>query len=92
MDGRINYAEWKTVPDDLQVVIRMRAAGLLMVQNLGTQVADDEYSRNGYVKKATARKDLIDFVDQYAEQSGKLRGNPELTQDTPVFPEEAPDI
>lgn len=72
LNGVIDFSAWQTgeVPADIQTVVRLFAAALIMIRSYGSNTDNELVSKDGY-KKLQAAKDLLkEYLTNIADDSG----------------------
>ena len=88
--GRV-ATDWKEVPQMIQTVVRLYAAGLIMIVNTGmTSVNREDRSVDGESKIKLAKATLMQYVDEVQPESGTRRTDPVIKSGKPPFSGEAP--
>lgn len=69
INGIINFGEWtdETIPPIVQTVVRIYAAGLILIRDQGLNADTENTSKDGYKRLSTAKSLLQEFID---EESG----------------------
>lgn len=70
--GILDYSTWTTedVPYEVQTFTRMYAAALILIRDQGLNTDTENTSKDGYKKLSTAKKILMDFVEEAQNSSG----------------------
>lgn len=78
LEGVIDYSVWETgvageaggVPEDLRMITRLFAAGLIMIRSYGENVDNELVSKNGYKKLAEAKKLMAEYLAAIMDNAG----------------------
>lgn len=74
--GIINYSTWTDasdstgVPPIVQTIVRMYAAGLILIRDHGLNTDTENSSKDGYKRLATAKSLLEDYISEAASAAG----------------------
>lgn len=69
INGIINFGEWtdETIPPIVQTVVRIYAAGLILIRDQGLNADTENTSKDGYKRLSTAKSLLGEYIE---EESG----------------------
>lgn len=72
MTGVIDYTIFtdSDLPEELKTFTRLYAAALILIRDQGLNADTDETSKDGYKKLATAKKILMDYIEEIAGSAG----------------------
>jgi len=76
INGIIDYGEWTDaddstgVPPIVQTVVRLYAAGLILIRDHGLNTDTNDSSKDGYKKLSTAKSLLQEYIDEVDDASG----------------------
>lgn len=76
INGIINYAAWTDaddstgVPPIIQTVVRLYAAGLILIRDHGLNTDTENSSKDGYKRLSTAKSLLQDYLDEMSDAAG----------------------
>lgn len=76
INGIIDYGAWTDADDELgvppivQTVVRIYAAGLILIQDHGLNVDGDNSSKDGYKRLATAKSLLGEYLEEVGSSAG----------------------
>ena len=72
INGIIDFGAWESadVPRLVQTVVRLFAAGLILVRDQGLNTDTENSSKDGYKKIATAKSLLQEYLDEVSDAAG----------------------
>lgn len=72
ISGIIDYGVWEgsDVPPIVQTIVRIYAAGLILIRDHGLNTDTENSSKDGYKRLATAKSLLQDYIDEVSSASG----------------------
>lgn len=76
INGIINYGAWTDaddstgVPPIVQTVVRLYAAGLILIRDHGLNTDTENSSKDGYKRLSTAKSLLQEYIDEVDDASG----------------------
>jgi hypothetical protein len=72
INGIVDFGEWEgsDVPPIVKTVVRIYAAGLILIRDHGLNVDTDGSSKDGYKRLSTAKTLLMEYVDEVSSASG----------------------
>lgn len=72
ISGIVNFGVWtgSEVPPIVQTVVRIYAAGLILIRDHGLNTDTENSSKDGYKRLATAKSILSDYIDEISDSSG----------------------
>jgi len=89
LKGILDYTIWLTteVPEELKTFTRLYTAGLILIRDQGLNADTDETSKDGYKKLSSAKKILMDFIEEVAGSAGSTnRVSTSTKSDGNLFP------
>lgn len=72
INGIIDFGAWTdaTTPPIVKTVVRIYAAGLILIRDHGLNADTENSSKDGYKRLATAKSLLTDYLDEVSSASG----------------------
>ena len=72
INGIVNFGEWTsdTIPPLVRTVVRIYAAGLILIRDHGLNADNENASKDGYKRLSTAKSLLNDYIDDISTGSG----------------------
>lgn len=72
VNGIIDFGAWtsETTPAIVKTVVRIYAAGLILIRDYGLNADTENSSKDGYKRLATAKSLLADYIDEISDASG----------------------
>lgn len=71
INGIIDFGAWTdaTIPPIVQTVVRIYAAGLILIRDQGLNADTENTSKDGYKRLSTARSLLQEYIDESVDDS-----------------------
>jgi len=71
INGIIDFGAWtsETIPPIVKTVVRIYAAGLILIRDYGLNADTENSSKDGYKRLATAKSLLSDYLDEIIDVS-----------------------
>ncbi len=72
INGIIDFGAWTdaTIPPIVKTVVRIYAAGLILIRDHGLNADTENSSKDGYKRLSTAKSLLTDYLDEVSSASG----------------------
>lgn len=70
LSGIVDYSAWTTVPPVVQTIVRIYAAGLILIRDHGLNADLENTSKDGYKRLETARMLLKGYLSDVSSGSG----------------------
>lgn len=72
LSGIIDYSAWldTTIPQSIVTVVRLYAAGLILIRDHGLNTDTENTSKDGYKKLSTAKSLLMDYLQEIENAAG----------------------
>jgi hypothetical protein len=89
INGIINFGEWTdvTIPPIVQTVVRIYAAGLILIRDQGLNADTENTSKDGYKRLSTAKSLLAEYIEEESGGSGSTsRVSVKARSDGNIFP------
>lgn len=89
INGIINFGAWTDidVPPIVQTVVRIYAAGLILIRDQGLNTDNENTSKDGYKRLSTAKSLLTEYLDEVSDASGSsTRVTVSSRSDGNIFP------
>lgn len=72
VNGIIDFGAWtsETIPAIVKTVVRIYAAGLILIRDYGLNADTENSSKDGYKRLSTAKSLLAEYLDEVSDASG----------------------
>lgn len=72
LDGIIDFESWtsETLPPIIKTVVRIYAAGLILIRDYGLSTDTDESSKDGYKRLSIAKSLLSEYIEEVSSSAG----------------------
>ena len=89
INGIIDFGAWTdaTIPPIVQTVVRIYAAGLILIRDHGLNADTENSSKDGYKRLSTAKSLLMEYIEEVSDASGSsARASVSSRSDGNIFP------